>query len=96
MAFKDILSEFGNNVTILDISNGERLEISKIIGKSNTRTLIYTCGPQRLMDGVTLAASNLSFPASNIHFEAFTALTSGDPFTAELAESKRMAEVKEK
>jgi ferredoxin len=46
------------------------------------------------MDGVTLAARTLEFPSSNIHFEAFVALTSGDPFVAELAESKKELEVK--
>jgi ferredoxin-NADP reductase len=96
VAFKDLLSELGNNITILDSSKGERLGISKTIGKANTRTHIYACGPQRLMDGVTLAAHNLGFPTSSVNFEAFTALTSGDPFTTELAESKRTVTVKEK
>ncbi|KAE9368125.1 PK beta-barrel-protein domain-containing protein-like protein [Stipitochalara longipes BDJ] len=95
VAFKHLLQDLGTNVTIVDSSQGQRLEISKIIGKANSRAHIYTCGPQRLMDGVTLAARTLGFPLSNIHFEAFTALTSGDPFSAELAESKSTLEVKE-
>jgi MOSC domain-containing protein YiiM/ferredoxin-NADP reductase len=94
VAFKHLIQDLGNNVTILQKSKGQRLEISKIIGKANTRTHIYACGPQRLMDGVALAARTLGFPSSNIHFEAFTALTSGDPFVAELAESKKELEVK--
>ncbi|PMD41045.1 PK beta-barrel-protein domain-containing protein-like protein [Hyaloscypha variabilis F] len=95
VAFKQLLQEFNTNVTIVDSSQGERLEISKIIGKANSGTHIYACGPERLMDGVTLAARTLGFPLSNIHFEAFNALTSGDPFSVELAESKRTLEVKE-
>jgi MOSC domain-containing protein YiiM/ferredoxin-NADP reductase len=94
VAFIHLIQDLGNNVTILHKSKGQRLEISKIIGKANTRTHIYACGPQRLMDGVTLAARTLEFPSSNIHFEAFVALTSGDPFVAELAESKKELEVK--
>jgi ferredoxin len=47
------------------------------------------------MDGVKVAARNLGFPSPNIRFEAFTAMTSGDPFVAELAESKKEIEVKE-
>jgi ferredoxin-NADP reductase/MOSC domain-containing protein YiiM len=95
VAFKQLLQEFNTNVTIVDSSQGQRLQISKIIGKANSRTHIYVCGPQRLMDGVILAARTLGFPLSNIHFEAFNALTSGDPFLVELAESKRTLEVKE-
>jgi MOSC domain-containing protein YiiM/ferredoxin-NADP reductase len=95
VAFKSYLRELGNNVTILSKSKGQRLEISDIIKKANIGTHIYACGPPRLMDGVTLAARTLGFPASNIHFEAFTAMTSGDSFVAELAESKEEIEVKE-
>ncbi|PMD63846.1 3-chlorobenzoate-3,4-dioxygenase reductase subunit [Hyaloscypha bicolor E] len=94
VAFKHLVQELGNDVTVLDGSKGQRLEISKIIAKSNSRTHIYCCGPQRLMDGVTLAARTLSFPSSNLHFEAFTALASGDPFTVELAESKKTLDIK--
>jgi ferredoxin len=47
------------------------------------------------MGGMKLAARNLSFPSSNVHFEAFTAMIFGDAFTVELAESKKTFEVKE-
>lgn len=94
VAFRELLQEMGDNVTILNGSKGQRLEISSIIGKANSRTHIYTCGPQRLMDGVTIATLRLGFPDSNIHFEAFTALTSGDPFTVDLALAKKELEVK--
>jgi len=94
VAFKQLLSGLNPKVTIIDGSQGQRLEISKIIGKANSRTHIYACGPQRLMDGVKLAARNVGFPQSNLHFEAFTVLTSGDPFSAELAKTKQIIEVK--
>jgi MOSC domain-containing protein YiiM/ferredoxin-NADP reductase len=96
VAFRQDIEALGSNVIILDGSKGQRLEISKIIGKANGRTHVYCCGPERLMDGVTLAARNLSFPSSNLHFEAFAAKTSGDPFDVELAESKKALQVKEK
>lgn len=48
-----------------------------------------------ILDVVKLAARNLSFPSSNVHFEAFTAMISGDASTAKLAESKKAFEVKE-
>jgi len=95
VAFKSYLGELGNNVTIRNKSKGQRLEISDIIRKASTRTHIYACGPPRLMDDVKVAARTLGLPSSNIHFEAFTAMTSGDSFVAELAESKKEIEVKE-
>ncbi|PMD21279.1 PK beta-barrel-protein domain-containing protein-like protein [Hyaloscypha hepaticicola] len=95
VAFKSYLRELGNNVTIRNKSKNQRLDISDIIRKASTRTHIYACGPPRLMDGVKVAARTLGFPFSNIHFEAFTARTSGDSFVAELAESKKEIEVKE-
>jgi len=94
VAFKQLLLDLSTDITIVDGSQGQRLEISKVIGKANSRAHIYACGPQRLMDGVTLAARTLDFPLSHLHLEAFTILTSGDPFSAELYESKKTLDVK--
>lgn len=95
IAFSEDLKPLGRNVTILDGSKCQRLNIKNIILKSNDRTHIYVCGPDRLMSAVTSTAKDLNFPQENIHSEAFTAATSGDPFSAELLESKKVLEVKE-
>lgn len=94
IAFSNDLQPLSRNITILDGSKGQRLNIKNIILKSNDRTHIYVCGPDRLMSAVTSTAQSLHFPKENIHFEAFTAATSGDPFSAELIESQKVLEVK--
>jgi MOSC domain-containing protein YiiM/ferredoxin-NADP reductase len=95
IAFSDLLQTLKPNVTILVSSKGQRLDIPKILQKATTGTHIYVCGPDRLMTSLTTAARDLNFPASNIHSEAFIALTTGDAFSVELAESGRVLEVRE-
>lgn len=95
VAFSNLLADLGDNVKILDGSQGQRLDISVILRKSDPRTHIYVCGPERLLAAVKTAATDIGFPETNIHSEAFSASTSGDPFTAELGKSERTLEVKE-
>ncbi|KAH9209945.1 putative vanillate O-demethylase oxidoreductase [Leptodontidium sp. 2 PMI_412] len=95
LALSRYLDPLSEHLTILDGSKGQRLDIPKILGKAKTGTHVYACGPDRLMSAITSTAEALSFPSSNIHFEAFTASTSGDPFEAELQSSGKVLEVKE-
>jgi len=96
IAFREQLQRLAPNVTILDGSKNQRLDISDILqwAKSTPKTHIYTCGPTRLMTVLTSIASTLSFPPENLHFEAFTTLAAGLPFSVELAKSKKKLEVK--
>jgi MOSC domain-containing protein YiiM/ferredoxin-NADP reductase len=87
------ITALGSYTTIYRKSAGQRLDISTILGKANDRTHIYTCGPTRLMDDVVNTAKSYGIPESSVHIEAFTATTSGDPFTAELRQSKKTVEV---
>ncbi|USP79615.1 3-chlorobenzoate-3,4-dioxygenase reductase subunit [Curvularia clavata] len=87
------IAALGSDVTIYRKSLGQRLDVSGILGKADDRTHIYTCGPTRLMDDVVRTANSYSIPESSIHIEAFTAETSGDPFTAKLKQSDRVIEV---
>jgi ferredoxin-NADP reductase/MOSC domain-containing protein YiiM len=95
VAFSEDLKPLGVNLTILDGSKGQRLDIQRILGKANKGTHVYVCGPDRLMSAVTSITKDRNFPTENIHFEAFTAATSGDPFSAELVTSEKVVEVKE-
>ncbi|PVH73804.1 putative vanillate O-demethylase oxidoreductase [Cadophora sp. DSE1049] len=95
LAFKRYLDLLSDNLTVLDGSKGQRLDIPGILGRAKTSTHIYTCGPDRLKSAITSTAEEINFPSSNIHFEAFTASTSGDPFEAEMKSSGKVLEVKE-
>ncbi|KUJ07224.1 putative vanillate O-demethylase oxidoreductase [Mollisia scopiformis] len=95
VAFSSLLADLGDNVHIMDKSKGQRLNVSEILGKGDFRTHVYVCGPERLLDAVKAAATTLGFPQSNIHSEAFTASTSGDPFTVDLAKSEKTLDIKQ-
>ncbi|KAF4631979.1 hypothetical protein G7Y89_g6155 [Cudoniella acicularis] len=95
IAFKSNLERLPTErLTILDASQKQRLDIPAILQDVKGSTHIYICGPERLTSAVVSTAQSLTIPSSHIHFEAFAASTTGDPFTVELAESKKTLEVK--
>lgn len=69
------------------------MDVQAVLEKAGENTYIYCCGPQRLMDAVTSSAKELSVPENHVFFEAFTADASGDPFSVELALTKKNIEV---
>jgi ferredoxin-NADP reductase len=74
----------GDQATIYDKSQGQRMDVDDIVSKACSGSHIYTCGPQRLMGSVVDAAKRRRTSDSRVHLEQFVATTSGDPFTAEL------------
>lgn len=83
------------NITILNKENGQRLDVPRILNEADESTHVYVCGPERLMKEVTDTAQELKLPEANVHFEAFTAATSGEPFQVEVFEiSGKVLEVK--
>jgi ferredoxin-NADP reductase len=91
--FADRITALGTNATIYDKSQGQRLDVSAIIFRTQAGSHIYTCGPERLMNDVVATAMKYNVPDSLVHLEQFTVTTSGDPFTVELKESKKTLEV---
>ena len=91
--FRDRILAFNPNVTIYNSAEGTRMSLKDIIAHTDNRTHIYTCGPTRLMDAVTATAKQFTIPDALVHLEQFTVTTSGDPFTAELKQSKKVVEV---
>jgi ferredoxin-NADP reductase len=87
------LDEFGSNVTLYDKSQGKAFKPADILGKVTDRAHIYCCGSDRLQNAVIDTANTIGVSADNLHFEKFEVSTSGDPFTAELADSGRTIEV---
>jgi MOSC domain-containing protein YiiM/ferredoxin-NADP reductase len=91
--FADRIHVLGANATIYDKFQGQRLDVSAIISRTQNRSHIYTCGPERLMNDIVATAKKYNVPDSSVHLEQFTVTTSGDPFTVELRESKKTIEV---
>jgi ferredoxin-NADP reductase len=95
VALKPLLAEFGSNMTVYDKSAGKPFDTAAILNKIDDQTHVYCCGPQRLQDSVSTTATELGINPHNLHCEAFEAATSGDPFTAQLAESNISVDVEE-
>ncbi|KAF2870078.1 3-chlorobenzoate-3,4-dioxygenase reductase subunit [Massariosphaeria phaeospora] len=91
--FQSHIAALSPHATIYNRSLGQRLSLSRILARTAPTTHIYTCGPPRLQSGVRATAATYDIPASTLHFEEFTVTTSGDPFTAELKESKKVVQV---
>lgn len=93
VAFESRITTLGSNATIYRKSHGQRIDLPSVLSHADAQTHIYTCGPPRLMSAVQAAAKSFSISDSSVHLEAFTVNTSGDPFTAELKQSKKAIEV---
>ncbi|KAF3400919.1 Phthalate dioxygenase reductase [Talaromyces pinophilus] len=93
VALKEYLDEFGCNVTVYDKSIGKVFDVRHVLNRSRDQEHIYCCGSDRLQDAVRATAESLGINSRNVHFENFGVETSGDPFTAELTESKMTIEV---
>ncbi|KAL6248594.1 hypothetical protein RBB50_004849 [Rhinocladiella similis] len=93
VALKDYLGEFGDNVTIYDKSIGKIFNVKDVMNQANDRAHVYCCGSERLQKAVTDTAASIGMSQANLHFEQFEVATSGDPFTAELADSGETIEV---
>ncbi|KAF2998594.1 hypothetical protein E8E13_006651 [Curvularia kusanoi] len=91
--FEDRLAALGPNVTIYNSARGTRMDLKSILSHATDSSRVYTCGPTRLMDAVTSTAESLGIPSAHVHLEQFTVTTSGDPFTVELTQSKKVVEV---
>jgi MOSC domain-containing protein YiiM/ferredoxin-NADP reductase len=93
MPFASQVNSLGSDATIYDKTQGQRLDISAIVSGAQDGSHIYTCGPERLMDDVVATARKHGIHDPRVHLEQFTISTGGDPFTAELKESKKTIEV---
>ncbi|KAJ5642459.1 hypothetical protein N7490_006459 [Penicillium lividum] len=92
VAFKAYIEQLGPNVTIYS-KDGRPFDVSKVLQQTDSNAHVYCCSGERLMNAVRDTAKELGFPEQNMHFESFQANTTGDPFTAELAESEQEVEV---
>lgn len=72
-------------VTVYDASAGQRLSIPGIIRAMPWNSRLYFCGPPRMMAEAQREVRAAGLPTDEVHFEAFQASTSGDPFEAIVA-----------
>ncbi|CAK7271655.1 hypothetical protein SEPCBS119000_004717 [Sporothrix epigloea] len=81
VAFAERLRKLGPDVVVVhDASKGQRMDIRAIIQNMKWNARISFCGPTRMMDAALEATRAAGLAESDVHFEAFAANASGDPF----------------
>ena len=72
MAFADELAaDGGERVSLQPRDEGGRIDLPALLGTPQPDTLVYCCGPERLLSAVELACA--SWPAGSLHVERFSA-----------------------
>ncbi|KAK4225025.1 pyruvate kinase-like protein [Podospora fimiseda] len=70
----------GRGVVLYSKAAGSRLDVRCIIENMQWNTQLYFCGPKRLMDEAAKETRAHGIAEKEVHFEAFEADLSGDPF----------------
>lgn len=83
--FRERLDALGSDVILYDKAAGQRLDVGGIVEGMPWNTQLYFCGPRRLMDEAARVTRERGIPDAEVHFEAFEANTSGDPFEVVVA-----------
>ncbi|WP_315927597.1 PDR/VanB family oxidoreductase [Mesorhizobium sp. SP-1A] len=76
MAFLPQLSAFGKRVHVADADGAGRLDLGKLLGSVEPETLVYCCGPERLMIAVEALAAG--WPEGVLHLERFKPVDPGE------------------
>ncbi|MGB3386771.1 MAG: 2Fe-2S iron-sulfur cluster-binding protein, partial [Pseudaminobacter sp.] len=103
MAFADELLQLcGPDALVLHESRkpGGRLDIATTLAEAPAGTHVYCCGPQRLMDAVTVGARDAGFADEAIHVERFEGVPAdqrkrGEPFRIEIKSTGQVLDVPE-
>ncbi|KAK3350757.1 putative phthalate 4, 5-dioxygenase oxygenase reductase subunit [Neurospora tetraspora] len=84
--FRDRLSQLNpGTVKIYDKTKGQRLNIEDIVKNIPWNTMLYFCGPSSLVLDAATQVRKYNVPEGEVHFEAFEADISGDPFEVVVA-----------
>jgi len=105
--FKERLEALKDIVVIYDKSKGQRMDIGHLVRTLPFNSQLYFCGPIRLMDEAKRQVQAAELPKSEVHYEAFAADLTGDPFevvvktngetkTAQVGEEETLLEVLKK
>jgi ferredoxin-NADP reductase len=93
--YRERLEKLGDRVVVYDRSKGQRLCIPDIIAGMPWNSQLYFCGPKRLMDEAARETRARGIAEGEVHFEAFEADVSGDPFEAYVANKDKTVKVGE-
>lgn len=96
LPFRDRLETFKEHVIVYDKGQGERMDIRNIVKTLPWNSHLYVCGPNRMMEAARDAVQDFGIGPGEVHFEAFAADISGDPFEVEVVNrSNKLLKVEE-
>ena len=73
MAYRDRLQhQFDDRISVYSSAQGQRLDLDAILAEAADDALIYVCGPDRLLNGVTEAAKRAGISRQRIRSERFS------------------------
>jgi len=96
MAFGDRLQrEFGDDIKLYSSADGEHINVGQLLATAPADAIFYICGPERLIDAVNTAATELNIDAQRIRYERFAAapITDARPIQLELRRSGKQITV---
>lgn len=85
LPFRERLERYGDRVILYEKSKGKRMDIRNIVRELPWNSHLYVCGPDRMMKAAQDACLECNVPPNEVHYEAFGADISGDPFEVEVA-----------
>lgn len=97
MPFRDrLVREFGESMHVYSSEDNQRLDIAGLLKTISNNTLIYLCGPNRLIEAVKQQAKEQNISSNRIRFEAFSGGVAADakPVELRLERSKKTIKVK--
>ncbi|KAI9643960.1 hypothetical protein NHQ30_007311 [Ciborinia camelliae] len=80
-------------IQIYDGGKGERVDIEGLLRARKWNSMVYVCGPQKMVDEVRRVAKTLGIGEDELHIEAFDMIKGGDRFDVEV---RKEGEGKEK
>ncbi|KAF3058372.1 putative dioxygenase subunit beta YeaX [Daldinia childiae] len=86
--FRSRIEALSDSVKMYDRAKGQRMDIAAIFSGLPWNSHVYVCGPQRMMDEAIREAKARGLGEDEVHFEAFGADTSGDPFEVEVTSAR--------
>ncbi|MDK2126907.1 2Fe-2S iron-sulfur cluster-binding protein [Parachitinimonas caeni] len=96
MAYRDRLQrEFGTQLSLYPTAAGRRMNLTSLLADAPADAVFYICGPNRLIEGVVAAATELGIDPARVRFERFAAPAHGvsRPFEVELRRSRKVIQV---
>lgn len=77
-----LAAQDGALVLYVGDGGGPRLDVAEIVRSLPWNSQLYFCGPRRMMDEALRVTRAAGMAEAEVHFEAFEADASGDPFEA--------------